>query len=167
MALFHYFLWLSNSPLCTGIFFIHSSIDRHLVGFHVLAVVNSAAVNIELVVIWSLSHVQLLWPTDHSLPGSSVHGFLQARILEWVAISFFKNIELHVSFWILVFIGYMLRSGIAGSYGSSIFSFVRKLHTVLHCGCTSFLSHNGVGGLPFLHSLFSSFLNTSLCTILY
>ena len=26
--------------------------------------------------------------TDYSLPGSSVHGILQARILEWVAISF-------------------------------------------------------------------------------
>ena len=24
-------------------------------------------------------------PMDHSLPGSSVHGILQARILEWVA----------------------------------------------------------------------------------
>ena len=27
-------------------------------------------------------------PTDCSPPGSSVHGFLQARILGWVAISF-------------------------------------------------------------------------------
>jgi len=27
-------------------------------------------------------------PTDCSPPGSSVHGILQARILEWVAISF-------------------------------------------------------------------------------
>ena len=27
-------------------------------------------------------------PVDSSLPGSSVHGILQARILEWVAISF-------------------------------------------------------------------------------
>ena len=27
-------------------------------------------------------------PTDHSPPGSSVHGILQARILKWVAISF-------------------------------------------------------------------------------
>ena len=27
-------------------------------------------------------------PMDHSTPGSSVHGILQARILEWVAISF-------------------------------------------------------------------------------
>ena len=30
-------------------------------------------------------------PRDCSLPGSSVHGFLQARILEWVAISFSKR----------------------------------------------------------------------------
>ena len=27
-------------------------------------------------------------PMNHGLPGSSVHGILQARILEWVAISF-------------------------------------------------------------------------------
>ena len=33
-------------------------------------------------------------PMDYSLPGSSVHGVLQARILEWVAISFFRG-----SFW--------------------------------------------------------------------
>ena len=30
-------------------------------------------------------------PVDCSLPGSSVHGILQARILEWVAISFFRG----------------------------------------------------------------------------
>ena len=30
-------------------------------------------------------------PLDCSLPGSSVHGILQARILEWVAISFFRG----------------------------------------------------------------------------
>ena len=28
---------------------------------------------------------------DCSLPGSFVHGILQARILEWVAISFFRG----------------------------------------------------------------------------
>ena len=33
-----------------------------------------------------------LWdPVDCSLPGSSVHGILQARILEWVAISFSRG----------------------------------------------------------------------------
>ena len=31
-------------------------------------------------------------PLDHSLPGSSVHGILQARILEWVALSFPRGI---------------------------------------------------------------------------
>ena len=31
------------------------------------------------------SHVRLCDPKDYSLPGSSVHGILQARILEWVA----------------------------------------------------------------------------------
>ena len=30
-------------------------------------------------------------PMDYSLPGSSVHGVLQARILEWVAISFVRG----------------------------------------------------------------------------
>ena len=30
-------------------------------------------------------------PTDCSLPGSSVHGILQARILEWVAIPFSRG----------------------------------------------------------------------------
>ena len=30
-------------------------------------------------------------PMDHSLPGSSVHGILQARILDWVAISFSRG----------------------------------------------------------------------------
>ena len=32
-------------------------------------------------------------PMDCSLPGSSVHGILQARILEWVAISFSEHMK--------------------------------------------------------------------------
>ena len=41
------------------------------------------------VVVQSLSHVWLFChPMDCSLPGSSVHGIFQARVLEWVAISF-------------------------------------------------------------------------------
>ena len=31
-------------------------------------------------------------PMDYSLPGSSVHGIFQARVLEWGAIAFSKNI---------------------------------------------------------------------------
>ena len=34
----------------------------------------------------------ILWdPMDHSLPGSSVHGIFQARILKWVAIPFSRG----------------------------------------------------------------------------
>ena len=42
--------------------------------------------------VWkSLSHVRLQHPMDCSLPGSSVHGILQARILEWVAVPFSRG----------------------------------------------------------------------------
>ena len=39
----------------------------------------------------ALSRVWLCNPIDCSLPGSSVHGIFQARILEWVAISFSRG----------------------------------------------------------------------------
>ena len=38
-----------------------------------------------------LSRVRLSDPMDCSLPGSSVYGIFQARILEWVAISFSRR----------------------------------------------------------------------------
>ena len=63
-------------------FFIHSSVDGHLGCFHVLAFVNSAAMN---------------------------NG-------------------IHVSLSILFSPGYMPRSGITGSYGGFIPSFLRTLH---------------------------------------
>ena len=62
------------------IFFIHSSVAGHLGCFHVLAIVNSAAMDI------------------------GVHVSFQVRVF--------------------VFSGYMPRSRIAGSYGSSIILFI-------------------------------------------
>ena len=37
------------------------------------------------------SHLTLSDPMDCSLPGSSIHGIFQARVLEWVAIAFSGN----------------------------------------------------------------------------
>ena len=48
--------------------------------------------NMSCVSAQSLNHVQLFpTPTDCSPPGSSVHGISQARVLEWVAIPFFRG----------------------------------------------------------------------------
>ena len=65
------------------------------------------------------------------------------------------NIGVHVSLSDLVSLVCMPRSGIAGSYGSSIPSFLKNLHTVLLSGYTSFHSHSSVRGFPFLHTLSS------------
>ena len=37
-------------------------------------------------------------PMDCSLPGSSVHGIFQARVLEWVAIAFSINVYKYIQF---------------------------------------------------------------------
>ena len=49
---------------------------------------TKAVLMLLLLLLSHLSHVRLCNPIDGSPPGSAVPGILQARTLEWVAISF-------------------------------------------------------------------------------
>ena len=61
------------------------------------------------------------------------------------------------------FLQCMLRSGTAGSYGSSYRKFWRNFHTVLHSGYTISIPTNSVGGFSSLYILSSIYCVYTFC----